>query len=69
METISRALAASAFWCSREIKRFSLQLCSWGQSLCLPGTLAPSPTMGRPLGNGMRVGTLEHTPECGRPLS
>lgn len=43
METISRALTASASLCSQEIKRFSLQLCSWGQSSCLPGTLPSSP--------------------------
>lgn len=47
METISRALAASASWCSREIKRSKLQLCSWGQSSCLPGTLPSFPHNGQ----------------------
>lgn len=60
METISRALAASASQCSREIKRCSLQLCSWAHSPCLLGTLPFSP-LGRSLGDGMRAGTLEHT--------
>lgn len=47
METISRALATSASRCSREIKRSSLQLCSWGQSSCLPGTLPSFPHTGQ----------------------
>lgn len=47
METISWALATSASRCSREIKRSSLQLCSWGQSSCLPGTLPSFPPTGQ----------------------